>query len=410
MMVYKTENFYKRVLWYGMAFLAVFTPIAVGGMRIWSITPVLLAELAVIFIWLWKTNNSDGHRFKKTAIDIPIFILLILAAISFVFAKYRHDSFFTLLRLFGYIGIYYVIVNEFDHAIRKGILNVVISVAASLSLFGILQYMGILGHSWWNPKEFLAATYVNHNHFAGYIELVIPTTISIIMGFRTASTRREANDAWRRIGLPIALVVMISAFIIAQSRGAWFSLSISLFMMFAISGKKYLGSKKNLLILILIISAIMVFAYFARDMISERLETVTMPKTSDMSFGMRLAIWRGAADMIKNNILIGTGIGTFDYAFNRYRPRKLNSIRAEFAHNEYLHIASEMGVLAVFIMIWIFGTVVIKGLKSGNPYALGCSAGILSLALHGLVDFNFHIPANMILFSVWCGIIMSEKD
>jgi len=39
---------------------------------------------------------------------------------------------------------------------------------------------------------------------------------------------------------------------------------------------------------------------------------------------------------------------------------------------------------------------------------LGCAIGVLSMALHGLVDFNFHIPANMILFTIYAAIIMAE--
>ena len=70
-----------------------------------------------------------------------------------------------------------------------------------------------------------------------------------------------------------------------------------------------------------------------------------------------------------------------------------------------------MGIFAPVLIIWIFTVIITTGLKNrSNPYAMGCAIGIMSLALHGLVDFNFHIPANMVLFTVWMGIVMKESN
>jgi hypothetical protein len=57
----------------------------------------------------------------------------------------------------------------------------------------------------------------------------------------------------------------------------------------------------------------------------------------------------------------------------------------------------------------MFISVIAAGLKKKhfNSRRLGCAIGILSLSLHGLIDFNFHIPANMLLFSVYAGLIMA---
>ena len=72
-------------------------------------------------------------------------------------------------------------------------------------------------------------------------------------------------------------------------------------------------------------------------------------------------------------------------------------------------MAAEMGILAPLIMLWIFFTVVRRGFAEGqHPLAFGCAASVLSLALHGFVDFNFHIPANMLLFVVLIAVVMVE--
>ncbi|MBU1862988.1 MAG: hypothetical protein KKH94_04905, partial [Candidatus Omnitrophica bacterium] len=94
-----------------------------------------------------------------------------------------------------------------------------------------------------------------------------------------------------------------------------------------------------------------------------------------------------------------------------------------------LHMTAEMGIVALPLMIWMIITVIVRGMhasgiafyhKDRRPrqssqrkmffqregILLGSAIGILSLALHGLVDFNFHIPANMNVVAVLAGIIM----
>jgi len=62
-------------------------------------------------------------------------------------------------------------------------------------------------------------------------------------------------------------------------------------------------------------------------------------------------------------------------------------------------------------MVWLFAATVSTGFrKSANPYAFGCAIGVLSLAIHGLVDFNFHISANMIVFVLWIAIVIGEGN
>lgn len=394
---------YNNILWFGLATILVFSPIARGATRMWSITPVLLISYFLIFLWLFKINNQTAsYKPQATKLDIPIFLFAILAVISFIFSIYRHDSLYALLRIFGYIGIYYLVVNEFDHSMRNKLIWIAIAIATAISLYGILQYLGILGHSWWNPKEFLAATFVNHNHFAGYLELVMPAAIAMLIS-------RRSSLSLARLLLSVLLTIMLAAFILAQSRGAWISLSVSLFAMFFIMSKKGTRNKKRFFILVFIVVLIASIMYFGKEVITERVETMTETGSEDPSFATRLKIWQGTAGMIRENPIIGVGIGDFDAGFNKYRPEGLN-VRAVYAHNEYLHMIAEMGILAPFLMFWIFAIVIATGLKSTNPYALGCSVGVLSLALHGFVDFNFHIPANMILFVIWCAIVIREKD
>ena len=73
-------KFYKAILWYGIAAILVFSPIARGAMRIWAITPVLLTGFTLVFIWLLFRDSprirfgtvpeieADGARYAYIAI------------------------------------------------------------------------------------------------------------------------------------------------------------------------------------------------------------------------------------------------------------------------------------------------------------------------------------------------------
>lgn len=395
------KDLYRGILFSGITFILAFAPLARGAapLRLWSITPVLLVLYFLIFIWLIYANNSRGYRFTRTTLDKPLIIFIILAAVSFIFSIYKYISLYNLIILFSYFCLYYLIVNEFDHVMIRRMVNIVISIAAAISIYGLMQYLGILSHSWWNPKEFLAATFVNHNHFAGYLELVIPVAVGLLLkekGYKTA--------------LLAALIIMISAFILAQSRGAWISLSLSLFVMASIVVRDQRKNKKIIFILILIAVAMFAIIYSGREIVSQRIESVTGISYKEISADTRIKIWKGAMGIIKDNPVTGTGIGTFIWAFPRYNPEILD-VQANFAHNDYFEMAAEMGILAPVIMILLFIGAIREGFKNrkANPLGLGCAIGILSLALHGMTDFNFHIPANMILFTIWMAIAVRSS-
>lgn len=406
--ILKTLNrIYNFILYLGLTFLIVFPPVARGGsVRIWSITPVLIVIVLLVFLWLMRVVNSNGKLNISgcpPALTIAILCFILLAAVSFVFSIYKHDSFYALLRLACYAGLFYLVIGNYSRPLRRYLTAVIMLTATGLSVYGLLQYFGLFPHNWWGPAEFLASTFVNHNHFSGYLELAIPLALGIVIRYKNIRP-------FLKLLVIEALIIMGAAFIFAQSRGAWVSLSMSLFVMLIILFKNKLVSVKVFVVFVLIIACVIGVSYFNDSSVSERIksfEELNASVSGEASMDMRFLIWEGSVDMIKANPVIGTGIGTYVWGFSRYRPVGLNN-RANFAHNDYLHMTAEMGILALPLMLIILGITIYKGFTSMNPVIIGCAAGILSLSIHGLADFNFHIPANMIVFIICMAFIASE--
>ena len=393
-----SERGYKNNWMFGLAALMIFTPLARGAVKLWSMTPVFLIMYSLLFFWFWKVSNGSVSLrvLKMSIVDWIIFAFLLLAALSVVFSIYKHDSFYAFLQLMGYAGVYYLIVYNFDHTMKKRLLGLALCIGAGLSLYGLMQYIGMLDHSWWFPPEFPAASYVNHNHFTGYLELVIPVTLGILM-------QQKRGSFYARLGLILALCIMSVAFIFAQSRGGWVSLGASFLIMNIIFIKKGILKKKSAFIFLFI--AVLFFGFlFMRSPVDT--SRITQP-SKVLSLNGRLDIWQGAIQMVREKPFLGVGIGDFDKGFYRYRPAGFDS-RAVYAHNEYLHMATEMGILAPLLIIFLFIAIIFIGLRKSDDFVVaGCCCGVLSLSLHAWVDFNFHIPANMLLFTVWLACIMS---
>lgn len=411
------SKIYRIILQFGLIAIMIFMPFARGAVQVWSVVPVELVVLVLVFLWLWKANNNN-EPFRKTKIDLPIWLFVGLAAISMVFSIYKYASFSEMLKLLMYVGVFYLVANNFDRSMSFRLTATVIIVGLAMSILGLAQYFFGLDHSWWIPDNFIASTYVNHNHFAGYLEMAIPLAIAVFLGLKKDKVNSIVKFFSFRVGLILALIIMFIAFLLSQSRGAWISLAITLIIMNIILIRRKVLPKITLFMFIF--SVVIVIAYIAggSDDISQRLRSVEQINNEGFLDG-REKMWKGSIEMIKSNPLVGTGIGTFEWGFPRYRPEGLN-VRANFAHNEYLNMMTEMGLLALPLMLWIISFLVSSGLKwedkskfdksKGNlglleAVVLGSAIGILSLSLHGLVDFNFHIPANMLTLSVLAGII-----
>jgi O-antigen ligase len=113
--------------------------------------------------------------------------------------------------------------------------------------------------------------------------------------------------------------------------------------------------------------------------------------------------------MFRSRPILGWGLGTFPTVYPQFRSFYTNFFVNE-AHNDYLQLLAEMGVLGFAVMLWFVIVAYRKALpKIGNwmsdvsgAVTLACTLGFTGILVHSLVDFNLQIPANAALFYVFC--------
>jgi len=145
--------------------------------------------------------------------------------------------------------------------------------------------------------------------------------------------------------------------------------------------------------------------------IFQRVLTVTDNETV-LGMNGRTIIWQGTLAMFQDYSIIGTGPGTFATVFPQYQPAGTTA-RFYQVHNDYLHFLVELGLFSVPLFCWILFSLcrtASRKLKSSSRQTwgitLGALTGIVAILVHSLVDFNLHIPANAILFTVLVGLIV----
>ncbi len=140
-------------------------------------------------------------------------------------------------------------------------------------------------------------------------------------------------------------------------------------------------------------------AWFGIDEVVQRLE-----KTSANSES-RDEVVRDTLSMIRDYPLVGTGGGTYEISFLRYKGRDI-AIYYHHAHNDYLEFLAEYGVVGMSFLVLLVTSCLVSALYALRKrnhtllkgMAFASSMGIIAILIHSTVDFNLQIPANAALF------------
>lgn len=390
-----------------IVFLLIFMPLSRGGVNMWQQTVMALVVQAGLLILFVENKLTGKPGFKKTQLFYPICVLPSWVLLSLYFSPVKPVCFMALYKLFVYVGFYYLLIHNIrTRKHRLYLVYLIVFIAILLSLIGFLQLTG-LTFSWWRYWEIenirlMTATYGNHNHLAGYLEMVAPLVISLILIQRNLIIK---------ILLCFAALLIASAHLLSLSRGGWASISVSLlFFVAALFIIRDFKKKKSLFIITAVVS-FSIFVGLMGSNVVERAVSLTEEETFN-SFAGRNVAWEGTLAMIQGHKYVGTGPGSYSTIFTQYQPPGIGS-RFYYAHNDYLQYTAELGYPILLFMLWFVYNLFAVGLKKLRSRSkqtwgitLGALTGVIALLSHSFIDFNLHIPANALLFIALFALVM----
>jgi len=198
------------------------------------------------------------------------------------------------------------------------------------------------------------------------------------------------------------------------SRGGWVAAVVALLVLLVILTFHRNHRLPAFLLLVFLAGGGTVFVSNYLSKTLSYIQRVGTPEQSgQFDFAVRRDIWVAAGQMWRDHFWWGVGPAHYDYRFREYRPENVQ-MSPDRAHNDYLNLLADWGTVGGIIVLAgmvAFGAGLRKtwkyvrppendfgrGLSNRYAFFLGATAGLVALAVHSVVDFNLHIPANAIL-------------
>lgn len=338
-----------------------------------------------------------------------------------------HLTLLAWMKFLLYLAAFLLAIYLFDSRQRRSLL---VRTLVVLGLFeagyGFFQYTTgwhkIFGYNNPDYPNSATGTYINHNHYAGVLELTLPFVIALVFysfqswlenrhtGHSREAKARRTSAAFRLAFYSFLSVVMVVAIIFSRSRAGIMGALVTILVLgFLVQ----LKTRRRAWMLGLIAFLLLAFGYgswVGLGPVLSRFEMVGAGAQYLQSEG-RLQFWHDTLGIVRDYPWTGTGLGTFPLAYRHYQTSWVNYF-VDHPHNDYLEFASETGLPGVVLLflpiVYLLGWMIVSFLSDSRRYrpavTLGCIGSVLALLLHSIFDFNLQIPANALIFAIVLGI------
>jgi O-antigen ligase len=291
------------------------------------------------------------------------------------------------------------------------------------AMYGLIQTYSGSGYIWWYRREAnlkdLIGTYINRNHFAGFLEMGLLLAASYAAAisprgkrdktvYRHRSSFRGKLSRFlsgehplnKRTLILFAGVVMGIGLIFSASRGGMISAAGGMLCMGLLFISRKDHRRKGLVLVILFVVTSVYAIHIGVEYPLERF------KTFYASLEQRARHTQKTINMFQDYKPSGIGVGNFQYGYPKYQAAEDKGTFIRHAHNDWAQYLAEAGIMGLCVLLagvsyFIYRTMRLWR-KRRDPFAvcLGVSplAAMAAIAIHSYTDFNLHIPANFLMF------------
>ncbi len=370
-----------------------------------SITEGVVALLLIGWLTHVAGTRAAGRPARSpwiTPITPAVGVLLLALLLSVFVAEDLSRSAKELLKWMELAAVYVAGRSLLDTPGSRRVLLVWLIVAAvSQALVGLGQAVLQIG-----PSHFMIGgvlmraygTFEQPNPFGGYLGLTLPLIAALVLfGLRPGWWRRLASAA---------LALLVTAVVLTLSRGAWAGQTVALLLVLMAGSR----AARHALLALGAFAAILAIAAWPL-LPAEFTVRFTSVVTSLAEFGTlheaivtpenwavyeRLSQWYAGWQMFRDNWLLGVGIGNYNSAYDAYRLDQW-PVALGHAHNHYLTIAAEAGLLGLSAYLGFLATVFRVGMHSlrraqdrlGRAAAIGILGSLTGFATHNMFDVLF---------------------
>ena len=410
----------------------ILSALAYGTVHYWALAVFFLGGVTILILWLIDSWNLGTFRVSRNVLQLPLLGMFLLGLFQLLPLRHPEDvgthsiplvsslSFdpystrFIIVQIAA-LTIYFAAVLVFtDTPKRLRLLVRTIGVFGFfLAIFGLTQSFTSPDKIYWMrelPQSQAFGPFINRHHFAGYMELALALPLGLVF---TGAIEKE-----KRFIYIFAAGLMAVALVMTNSRGGIISLVAELLFLVATMGLRRHRHKKRhearppriksaamkaglaLALIVALFGGVVLLG--GEDALTRIVGTVN---TDDPTTG-RAHFWSVTVDIIKTHPWIGTGLGAFGVVYTGYDSRN-GMYRLEQAHNDYLQVLSDGGIIGAVIGLFFVVNLFRMGFTRRDSrdefrrgVATGAMAGCFAVLVHSFFDFTLHTPSNALLFLV----------
>jgi O-antigen ligase len=383
----------------GLSLLLFFAVLAFGAVEPWSTAILELGTAALFVAWLLPALFGGTMEIAPNPLHAPIVLFGLLTGVQVAFGltTYRYATFTGALLFVCYGLLFFLAAQAMAQPFQARLVWLFSTFGFAVALFAIVQDLTSNGMLYWvrNPRYggWIFGPYVNHNHYAGLMEMLVPFAVVASMG--------ELLKGGRRALLAFAAVLMAASIFMSQSRGGSIAFLVEIVFLAGVlvaTGRQRRGTAAILAFAVLLAAFLF---WVARAEVFHRYESFQDP--------IRLAILQDGLKMFVHRPLLGWGLGAFPSAYPSFRSFYTEQF-VNAAHNDYLQLLVETGLVGFAAAVWFIVALYRRALPALRdwdtqwPRALRLAAlmGCTGILVHSFLDFNLQIPANAAWFAVLC--------
>ena len=390
--------------------ILIFGPLAMGAVDAPEFTVLQGLTVAVMLVWALRLWISPKPQLLWPPLSWVVLAFAALAIGRYLTADIEYVARPEMIQVLMYAFLFFAIVNNLYRQESVQIVSfTLIFLAMGISCYGVYQFLTHSNRVWDYVSPYLgraSGTYISPNNFAGFLEMLLPLATACVLVGRMKPVVR--------ILLGYSALVMLAGMAVTFSRGGWVAVAVALLVLLGtlIFHRNHWLPALLLLFVLAGGGTIFVTNYLSKTL-SYMHRVGTPGQTAELDLAIRLDIWTAAEQMWRDHFWWGVGPAHYDYRFREYRPESVQ-MSPDRVHNDYLNLLADWGAAGGIIVLAgmaTFGAGLRKTWKYVRPaendfgrgmsnrfaFFLGASAGLFALAIHSVVDFNLHIPANAIL-------------
>lgn len=342
-----------------------------GKLSIYA-SDIIFALILVLFLF---SKIKQIKNIKVSSQFMICFLFLIICSISYFFANYTQMYFYYFFRIIECITMLFIL--QIINVDTRKIFYFFISSIIFHGILGVFQFINqnITSNKYLGIAEHLSSaggTSVLENHAGRFLRIYGGFThpnvfggfivIAIIFLLILFFTNHNLNKS-KRIGYFLILGFLLEILFLTFSRSAFLALFICLVLLFIFQIlNKNFKNVSMIFLFIFIICVINIFIF--KDLIYSR--ATQTDRLELKSISERVVLNNESRVLIKNNWILGVGLGNYIPHVYNNTHLKQNIWDYQPVHNVYLLVLSELGILGLICYSSIFIYALIGRVKQKN--------------------------------------------